>query len=198
MTRPATVRAYEALLILYPRSFRREYGEDMSLMFSMQLRDENTVRVCARAGIDLALTIPTRYLETVMKTATSPFLSVLFGAVAIAGLIVAVVSGTNVTLALSGAAATLLAGGLSLASHRRSRPLGASTQSGGWWKLLVASGGGVFGALIVAVNVTGEVPDDLWLPMVITGLTALVLMAMGLILGVVRIATTTTRHGSAS
>jgi len=95
-------RVYAALLALYPRRFRREYGEDMVLLFAEQLRDENAWRVYSRAATDLALTVPTSYLEVVMKTSTSPFLSMFLGAVAVAGIMFAVVSGTNGALATRG------------------------------------------------------------------------------------------------
>ena len=80
MNRSGPVRVYKALLLLYPRPFRQNYGEDMALLFAEQLRDENRWRVCSRAATDLALTVPTRYLEVIMKTSTSPFLSTFFGA----------------------------------------------------------------------------------------------------------------------
>jgi hypothetical protein len=195
VTSPPSVRAYKALLVLYPRPFRREYGEDMALLFAEQLRDESAWRVCARAATDLALTVPTRYLEAVMKSSTSPFLSALFGAVAAAGLVCAVVSGTNATLAISGVAVAVVAGGLSAASYHRNRPLGAPASAIGW--KLAAAGGLLLTALIITVNVIGELPDGFWLPMVITGLAAVVLLAMGLILGIINHATGSPRHGDA-
>ncbi len=70
----------------------------------------------------------------------------------------------------------------------RNRPLPPSTTSNGRWKPL-AAGGGLLTALIITVNVAGEVPESFWLPMVITGLTATVLMALGLILGVSHLST---------
>ena len=94
----------------------------------------------------------------------------------------ALVSGTNVVLVMAGVATAVLTGGLSLISYRRNRPLAPSTGTTRWWKL-VAAGVGLLAALIVTVNVTGEVPDGFWFPMILTGLTAIVLMAMGLILG---------------
>lgn len=195
MSRSGAARVYGALLALYPRRFRREYGEDMVLLFAEQLRDENAWRVYSRAATDLALTVPTSYLEVVMKTSTSPFLSMFFGAVAVAGIMFAVVSGTNGALAIAGAGTAVLAGGLSLISYRRNRPLAPPTVANGWWKLL-AAGGGLLTALIVTLNVTGEVPDGFWFPMVITGMTAIVLMALGLILGMSHLSTRGTRRAS--
>ncbi len=178
-----TVGAYRALLVLYPRRFRRDYAEDMVLMFAQQLRDESAWRVCSRAATDLALSVPTRYLELVMKTTTSPFLSTLFAALAVAGLVFAIAAGTNPGFALSGGAIGVIAAGLAVASYRRNRPLTTPASANGWWKV-GTTGAALFAALIVTVNVTGEVDDGWWFPMVITGLTAIVLMAIGLILGV--------------
>lgn len=196
MNRSGAVRVYEALLVLYPSPFRREYGEDMALLFGEQLRDEKAWRVCSRAATDLALTVPTRYLEVIMKTSTSPFLSTFFGAVAVAGVMFALVSGTNVAFATLGAATAVLAGGLSLISYRRNRPLASSTSADGWWKLL-AGGVGLMTALIVTLKMTGEVPNGFWYPMIMTGLTAIVLMTMGLILGVSHLTSRGTRRASA-
>ncbi|HEV8627486.1 MAG TPA: hypothetical protein VG034_23870 [Acidimicrobiia bacterium] len=49
---------YRRLLWLYPRRFREEYGNDLVLLLTDQLRDEPAGRVFGRAAVDLALTIP--------------------------------------------------------------------------------------------------------------------------------------------
>ena len=192
MNAPIAVRVYAALLALYPRRFRREYRHDMTLLFTEQLRDENAWRVCSRAAIDLALTVPTRYLEVVMKTPASPFVPTLFGAIAVAGLVSAVVSGSNLALTVGGVVVAVVAGGLSVASYRRNQPIAASAAPTAWIKVF-GIGAGLFAALVVAVNISGEVPDGLWLPMIVTGLSAIALMAFGLILGVGRLATRSAR-----
>jgi len=46
--RVTAVAGYRALLRLYPRGFRDEYGVDMELLFAASLRDEARGRVIAR------------------------------------------------------------------------------------------------------------------------------------------------------
>lgn len=184
----APVRVYKALIVMYPRRFRSEYGDDMVLVFSAQLRDENVWRVCARAVTDLVITVPTRHLEVAMKSSTSPFLTFLFGSIAVAGVVFAMVVGTNLALATVGVVASLIAGAVSLVSYRRNRPIAPAGPALGWWKF-VAGGAAILAALIVVTNVTGELPEGFWLPTMMAGLTALVLMAIGTILGVSRLLT---------
>lgn len=186
MSPKGPVRVYAALVVLYPRRFRTEYGDDMVQLFAQQLRDENAWRVCSRAATDLALTVPTRYLEVIMKTSTSPLLSAVLGAIAVASALFAVVSGTNAALAIAGAATAVAAGALSVTSFRRNRPVAPSATADGWWKVLVG-GAGLLAAVLITANVTGEVPEGFWFPLVVTGFTAFVLMALGLILGLVHL-----------
>ena len=60
-------RAYSLLLRLYPRSFRREYGEPMAQLFADQVRDGQGWRVWARTLADLARTVPVQRLEAAMS-----------------------------------------------------------------------------------------------------------------------------------
>ena len=64
------VRAYSALLRLYPRRFQAEYRREMTLLFAQQLEDARAtegnigiVRLWARSLLDLAATAPTEHLE---------------------------------------------------------------------------------------------------------------------------------------
>lgn len=65
---------YRSLLWLYPREFRREYGDDLVQNFSDLLKF-NGVRVAwARTSVDLIITVPRYRLETIMseqKSATT-------------------------------------------------------------------------------------------------------------------------------
>ena len=184
----APVRVYKALIVMYPRGFRSEYGDDMVLVFSAQLRDESAWRVCARAVTDLVITVPTRHLEVAMKSSTSPFLTFFFGVSAVAGVVFAMVVGSNLALAAVGVVASLIAGAVSLVSYRRNRPIAPIGPVLGWWKF-VGGGGAILAALIVVTNLTGELPEGFWLPTMLAGLTALVLMTIGMILGVTRLLT---------
>src|SRR5437763_9646223 len=59
------VRIYRALLLLYPRSFRREYRESMLQLFGDCERDRGA-KVWLRAVPDLVITVPALRLEAVM------------------------------------------------------------------------------------------------------------------------------------
>jgi hypothetical protein len=185
MNGTAAVRAYRALLVLYPRRFRREFGADMALLFAHQLRDEGAARACGRAALDLVLTVPATHLETTMKNRTSSFLSLVFGAVAVAALVGALVAGAGVALSATLVVAGLLAAGLALVVHRRDRPIAGSPGSGGWWKT-VAAGGTVLIALIVTVNLTGEIDDPWWTVLAVTGLVSIAMITAGLVQGLAR------------
>ena len=56
-----------------------------------------------------------------------------------------------------------------------------------WWKLL-AGGAGLLAALIAITTATGELPDGGWLIAMVTGLTALVLLGAGIVLGIAHLA----------
>jgi hypothetical protein len=64
------VRAYSALLRLYPQRFRAEYRREMTVLFAQQLDDARSiegtfgvVRLWARSLLDLIATAPTEHLE---------------------------------------------------------------------------------------------------------------------------------------
>ena len=64
------VRAYRALLRLYPRRFRGEYRDEMTRLFADQLRDVRltegavgVLRLWARSLVDLVATAPGQHLE---------------------------------------------------------------------------------------------------------------------------------------
>ncbi|MEQ1788369.1 MAG: hypothetical protein ABL966_15055 [Acidimicrobiales bacterium] len=170
---------YRRLLRCYPRSFRHEYGRDMVLLFSDQLGDEPAPRVWCRALVDLAITVPNRHLEAHMHRPPSPVVPLAFAALGVAGMVLAVVAGTNPGLALGAAAVGAVALGLAVVSARQTRRITASTTSQ-WWKL-IALGTGVLLSMIIAERATDLA---LWMPMVVTVLFAIGLIAAGLVLGV--------------
>ena len=167
------MRIYRALLHLYPRSFRHEFGDDMLLLLRHQLRDENVARVAARAVVDLAVTVPARHLEVHMNSTATTALAITFGTVAAA---LAVVGGP---LGL-GAALVLFA--LAVLTWRRNRPV-VDASDGRWWKLLVA-GVTLLATIVVVTTVTGELPENGWLIAMASGLTSFGLIAAGIVLGI--------------
>ncbi len=196
MTSRRAVAIYRALFRFYPRRFRDEYGLDMALLFEDQLRDEPAVRVWARGFVDLAITVPTQHLEAHVTRPPNPAIPAVFAAVSIAGLVLTVLGGTNLAMFGFGLAIAVVSGVLAVVSWRRTRVVTAGRPaSAHWWKL-VAGGAGVFVATVVAVNLTGEVPDGWWVPMMFTFLAAIMTTVTGLVLGIARLATHRPGHAA--
>lgn len=57
---------YRRLLVLYPPSFRREYGEPMTQLFGDRVRDRGSLRAWAGVLPDLVRTVPTQRIEAAM------------------------------------------------------------------------------------------------------------------------------------
>lgn len=163
---------YRVALHLYPRAFRREYGEDMVALLDAQLGDEHAGRVVARAIVDLFLTVPIRHLEAHMSRTSST--TVVIALVAL-GAVLAVVGGPVGLLV----AVVVLAG--AWLTWSRNHPV-TTTGGSAWWKLLLG-GVALMAALVVVTTLTGELPSGGWYVAMTVGLTSLLLMASGLVLG---------------
>jgi hypothetical protein len=196
-TPPGTLRIYQQLVRLYPRRFREEYGPDLVGLVADQLRDEPTWRVLARSAVDLALTLPARHLEAHMDRAPTPVVPTLFGALALSAVVVGATVGHPIVL-LACTAGAVTAGWLGLLAAHRSKPLTQPRPATAhWWKLL-AAGAGLLAALVVATTAIGELPDGGWLVAMVTGLTALVLLGAGIVLGIVHLAGRARRGAAAA
>jgi len=167
------VRLYRAALHLYPRRFRREYGDDMLALLADQLRDESSLRVVGRTALDLLVTVPTRHLEAHMQRSTTTPLVITFVAVATAFLVFGGPFGLIAAVALLALAAVL---------WRRNRPVIAAHDSR-WWRLLLA-GVTLLAALVVVTTITGELPDGGWFIAMITMFTSFALIGAGVVLGI--------------
>lgn len=167
------MRIYRGLLHLYPRRFRREYGDDMVALLEDQRRDEHALRVLGRTVLDLALTVPTRHLEAHMKRSSSIAIITTFVAVAA----FAAVLGGPVGLLV---AAALLA--LAALAWRRDRPV-VDHADGRWWRLLL-SGSGLLATLVVVTTITGELHNGLWYVAMLTMFTSFGLIGTGVVLGI--------------
>ena len=117
------VRSYGAIVKLYPRQFRDEYGPDMVLLFREQCSDESAWRVLARVAVDLAITIPNQHLETRMRRTPSPLVPLLYLAFSAAGLFVAIVGGSNRSGRVIGLSVALGAGVVGALAWRRTAPI---------------------------------------------------------------------------
>jgi hypothetical protein len=192
---PRTVGLYRRSLRLYPRGFREDYGPDLVRLVEDQLTDEPTWRVALRTVVDLALTLPSRHMEAHMNRTPTHLVPTLFAALAIASVVVGLVIGHPLVFLVCLAVA-VVAGCLAVLAASRVRTLTESQPtSAHWWKVL-AAGGGLMAALVAITTATGELPDGGWLIAMITGLTAIVLMSIGVMLGIARLATWPTRRAA--
>jgi hypothetical protein len=189
------VSIYRALLRLYPRSFRDEYGPDMALLFSHQLRDERALRVWARGVLDVAVTLPALHLETRMRRPSNTATPLAFAALGVAGVLLAVLGGSSRGMLALGLSVGVASGALSVLSWRHTRIIAtAHPLTAQWWKFL-AGGAGVLGAIVVGTTLSGAVSDGLWWPtMMITIAVALATLAAGLVLGVAHLTANRTHH----
>lgn len=191
-----TLRAYRLAIRLYPKRFREEYGPDLVGLLADQLRDEPAWRVLARSTVDLALTVPTQRLEAHMTRSSTTLGPLIFAAVALSAVIVGAVVG-HPTVLVACLAVGVAAAGLGLLSAHRARPLSEPRpRAGSWWKLL-AGGGAVLAALIAATTATGELSEGAWLIAMVVGLTAVVLVGAGIVLGVAHLAARPNRSTAA-
>ena len=185
MTSLSVVGIYSVLLRLYPRRFRDEYGTDMALLLAQQLRDEPTSRVLARVVLDLAITIPTRHLEAHMNQPRNHTVPVLFAALGISGLVLAVIGGSRVGMLCFGLAVAVVAGALAITAWRRTSTVSATrSTTEHWWQILL-TGVTVLATAIIVLNVVGEVSEGWWLPTMLILLAGAATTAAGLILGTV-------------
>jgi hypothetical protein len=176
-------RAYRALLLLYPRRFRREYREPMLQLY----RDARRDRVSwARLAGDVVVSALVQRREAFRTMSTQGKLVTASVVVSIAIIAFMFVGGALFALALMLLLAWILA---VLLRERAARP-----SNGFWWKLTLA-GVGVFacGFLVFAgpwpeswrEAVPGEV--GWWSGMFVFS-AALVMIVTGLLAGVVQVA----------
>lgn len=187
MNNHGSVRVYRGLLRLYPRQFREEYGPDMVLLLTHQLRAESTARVLARIVIDLALSLPTTHLETRMNRPSSSATAFGFAALGLAALTVAVIGGSSAGMLVIALPVAAASGALSVLAWRNARAITRPQPvTAHWWKLLTA-GALTLAGVIVATSVTGEVSSGLWIPMMIVIALAIFALAAGSLLGAIRL-----------
>jgi hypothetical protein len=179
---PIVERVYAALVRLYPRQFRDDYGTDMMRLFHEQLRDGPRVRVCWRTTLDLILTVPHQHLEVHMKRDPTPALLLVYLAVALVGVVVAVVGGSSAPALVVGAALVASGGALAIATWRRAAPFQGSGLSAQWWKFVVA-GPVLLGSVVVAAGFGVEA----WFLGMAVIIAAFGLVGIGVVLAVVRL-----------
>ncbi len=176
------VRAYGALVALYPRKFRDEYGADMVQFVRNTCEEEPTWRIASRVVVDLAISIPTQHLEVHMHRNPSSLVPIIYTAIAGAGVVLAVVGGTSVAMLVVGLSVAVAAAAMAIVAWRRIAPIGGSIETAQWWKFVL-----IGSALIGGVIVAAEAGVDDWLAGVLIVFLGLILIGVGLLLGLVRL-----------
>ena len=176
-------RSYRALTLLYPRPFRREYGDDLVQLFRDDLSERGALRGWGRALSDLALSVPVQHVEATMNEPATSRTAQVALALGVLAVLAVVAVGRYVVVAVPAAvlAVVLL--------YRHSRlPYREAVHDAGraWWRL-VAGGAG----LLLAIAVSAELgPDMDWFPWHLAAflyLTGWALIVAGGVLGAVRL-----------
>jgi len=80
-------RLYRALVRLYPRPFRRDYGDDLVQHFADLVTDRGARAAWARTSLALTITIPRYHLERIMNDQRSNIaLSIIIVLLAVGGI----------------------------------------------------------------------------------------------------------------
>jgi hypothetical protein len=166
---------------LYPRRFRDDYGDDMESLLRDQLRDEPAWRVCDRALVDFAVTVPVRHLEAHMPATRTPAL-VFLASLVVASAAFAFVEG------LLGVIVAALGAVLAMLIWRRERPARAQRDLAGRGWTLLACGAVLLAILIAATTAAGELSEPAWAAATLALLVAVTLLGTGVVLGFVRLA----------
>jgi hypothetical protein len=173
-------RIFRALLLLHPRSFRREYGAHMLQVYRDARRDD--VASCTRLTSDIVATLPRHYKEAFVHLNPQGKLIAAALVVMVAIVAFAAIGGALIALALM----LMLAWILTRLLQRRS----AAPPEGLWWKL-TAGGGGLMALVFVVFappwpeSWRSAVPGELaWWTGFAAVVASIVLMATGMLMGV--------------
>ncbi len=147
-----------------------------------QCSDEPPWRVCGRAALDLAITIPTQHMEAHMSRNPDHLVPLVYTAVAGGGVLLAVVGGSNTSMLIVGLCIAVAAGAMAAVAWRRSGPVRASVATEGWWKFLLAGP-----CIIISVIVAAEQGVEAWTVGLACVFSAFVLTGAGLVLGLTRL-----------
>ncbi len=193
MNRHLHLALYRRLTTCYPRTFRVEYGEDLTATFELQLREHGPSRCWLRTLQDLIITVPIQHLESRMKHptsfhVTSSRVTVTCLTLAIAGALAAIVTGS--LYAVIFLLVALLAVAIAVMSRKATKPVLALENSAKWKKFL-AAGTALLAIIIVLLNVppnnTQELSAWAWSLMAGSMLLSFTLIGAGVVLGVARL-----------
>ena len=175
---PVGERVYAALIRLYPRPFRQDYGADLVQLLRDQCAEEPAWRVYSRALVDLAITVPSQRLEALVHTNSTRAVSLLYAAMATGGALLAVIGGSNMVTLVVGLFIALTAAAMAVIAYRRGAPR-ATSPTAVWWKFILA---GL--CLIVAVIIAAGAGFNAWYVGLFAVFLGVALSATGALLGV--------------
>jgi hypothetical protein len=140
---------YRHLSVLYPRSFRAEYGDDLVAAFTEQLRDERASRVWLSTIRDLVVTIPSQHLEARMNRRPTPqTVAILATGITIAAVVLAVVAGTGPVVGVFLLIA-IIALVVATLAWRTARPVSGASR----WRTILIIGLVLLATVLVVINV---------------------------------------------
>ena len=187
MNRDRNIALYRALSALYPQSFRDEYGDDLVATFAEQLSDDRLAVVWWTAIRDLAVSIPTQHMEARVHRPAPRTVAVVATASAVAAFVLAIVAGTgfDVGVFLLAAAVSLVIATLAWTADRR-----IGSRSTMRWRSVLGLGIALLAATIVVINVPPyderELPEAGWFLMMLSMVTGVALIIIGLTIGIAR------------
>lgn len=191
MNQAAIVGLYRLALHLYPRSFRAEYGADMEQLLLDQLHDERAAVVIGRVIVDLAVTVPNQHLEAHMRT-PNRLVPLVYLVIAVAGLVLAVVGGSEPKALVPGLVLAVGAGAIGLITWRHARSVRDASVTAGWWKFLLAGPSLIIG--VIAAAGAGIQAWFLGMGVVLAGVAS---FALGATMGIAHLARTRMRGATA-
>lgn len=190
MNAQRSISVYRQLSRLYPKSFRAEYGDDLVATFTEELRDERAARVWLSAIRDLFISIPSQHLEVRMHRPTPQTIAVIATVATAAALVLAVIAGTGpiVGVFLLMAVVGVVVATLSWKAALPASTVGANVANR--WRTVLIAGIALFTAVIVAINVPPyndrELPGPGWVLMMVSLITSVGLITVGLTMGIAR------------
>jgi hypothetical protein len=180
MNAQRSIAVYRHLAALYPKAFRAEYGDDLVATFTEQIRDDSATHVWLSTVRDLVVTVPSQHLEARMNRPAPQTVAVLATAI-VAG------TGPVVGVFLLIALVALVVATLAWKSARPAENGGSIATR---WRTILIIGVALLATVILVINVppysNRELPEALWLLMMLALVTSVGLITVGLTMGIAR------------
>jgi hypothetical protein len=178
-----SVGIYRRLVVLYPRSFREEYRDDLVALFASQLADESALRVWGRTVRDLLVSVPGQRVEALMR---KPSNNLVVAIACVVSLLGSAAAATTAKPLVFFAALTvgLISSLVALWSWQAGRALtapGSGTRI--WWRLLLSGAGCIAIGMAIAAVASDNFAGWYW-PWALISLLGLVLGGIGVLFAV--------------